>query len=466
MVKFMTGTALLFLVLGLGLIGWIAGRARAAAFVRSAKNGPRGTVNSVPYYHGWFVAICAIAPALVFMFIWQSISPSLVTNMVLSAPAAADLPQEGFARAAILSEARAIAQGFQTAAFQGGSEKLVPLYKSALSYYKWIGVAATLLLLFAGGAYAFTRIKPDFRARSKVERVVMFGLLVASLIAILTTLGIFASLIFESWRFFSMVSPFEFLFGTEWNPKSVVTPGADNGYGAIPLFWGTIFIGAIIAMIVAIPLGLMSAIFLTQYASANVRKWMKPILEILAGVPTVVYGYFAALTVAPAVRDFAVMLGVSNAASDNALAAGIVMGVMIIPLVSSMSDDSIAAVPSAMRDGSLAMGATKSETIKQVLLPAALPGVVGGVLLAVSRAIGETMIVVMAAGYTANLTANPFATITTVTVQIVALLTGDQDFGSPHTLAAFALGLALFVTTFFLNYVALRVVKKYREAYE
>ena len=346
------------------------------------------------------------------------------------------------------------------------SDKLVPLYKGALSYYKWLGVAATLLLFFAGGAYAFTRLKPDFRARSKVERVIMFGLLVASLIAIITTLGIFASLIFESWRFFSMVSPFEFLFGTDWNPKSDDTPGADNGYGAIPLFWGTIFIGAIIAMIVAIPLGLMSAIFLTQYASSTVRKWMKPILEILAGVPTVVYGYFAALTVAPAVRDFAVMLGVSNAASDNALAAGIVMGVMIIPLVSSMSDDSIAAVPNAMRDGSLAMGATKSETIKQVLLPAALPGVVGGILLAVSRAIGETMIVVMAAGYTANLTANPFDTITTITVQIVALLTGDQDFNSPHTLAAFALGLTLFVTTFFLNYAALRVVKKYREAYE
>ena len=465
-VKFMTGTALLFLVLGLGLIGWIFGRARASGFVRNAKGGPRGTVNSLPYYHGWFVAICAVTPALLFMLVWQSVSPALVTNMVLSAPAAAELPQDTFARAAILSEARAIAQGFQTTAFQDMSEKLVPLYQGALSYYKWLGVAATLLLFFAGGAYAFTRLKPDFRARSKVERVIMFGLLLASLIAIITTLGIFASLIFESWRFFSMVSPFEFLFGTDWNPKSDVTPGADNGYGAIPLFWGTIFIGAIIAMIVAIPLGLMSAIFLTQYASANVRKWMKPILEILAGVPTVVYGYFAALTVAPAVRDFAVMLGVSNAASDNALAAGIVMGVMIIPLVSSMSDDSIAAVPNAMRDGSLAMGATKSETIKKVLLPAALPGVVGGVLLAVSRAIGETMIVVMAAGYTANLTANPFDTITTITVQIVALLTGDQDFGSPHTLAAFALGLTLFVTTFFLNYAALRVVKKYREAYE
>lgn len=462
----MTGTALLFLVLGLGLVGWIVGRARAASFVRAAKGGRRGQVNSLPTYHGWFVAVCAVIPPIIFMFVWQSVSPALVTNMVLAAPAAADLPQDGFARAAILSEARAIAQGLQASAFQAQSEALVPLYQQALSYYRWIGFVGTLMLLFAGAAFAFTRLKPDFRARNKVERLVMLGLLFASLIAIITTLGIFASLVFESYQFFSMVSPFEFLFGTNWNPKNVITPGADNGYGAIPLFWGTIFIGAIIAMIVAIPLGLMSAIFLTQYASARVRSWMKPILEILAGVPTVVYGYFAALTVAPAVRDFAVMLGVSNAASDNALAAGVVMGVMIIPLVSSMSDDSIAAVPNAMRDGSLAMGATKSETIKKVLLPAALPGVVGGILLAVSRAIGETMIVVMAAGYTANLTANPFDTITTVTVQIVALLTGDQDFGSPHTLAAFALGLALFITTFFLNYVALRVVKRYREAYE
>ncbi len=462
----MTGTALLFLVLGLGLVGWISGRARAAAFVRAAKGGPRGQVNSLPSYHGWFVAVCAVVPALLFMFVWQAVSPALVTNMVLASPTASSLPQDGFARAAILSEARAIAQGFQATAFQAQSEALVPLYKSALSYYRWAGLAGTLLLLFSGGAFALTRLKPDFRARNKVEQLLMFVLLLASLVAIITTLGIFASLIFESYQFFSMVSPLEFLFGTNWNPRNIITAGADNGYGAIPLFWGTIFIGAIIAMLVAIPLGLMSAIFLTQYASSTVRKWMKPILEILAGVPTVVYGYFAALTVAPAIRDFAVMLGVSNAASDNALAAGIVMGVMIIPLVSSMSDDSIAAVPGAMRDGSLAMGATKSETIKQVLLPAALPGVVGGILLAVSRAIGETMIVVMAAGYTANLTANPFDTITTVTVQIVALLTGDQDFGSPHTLAAFALGLALFITTFFLNYVALRVVKRYREAYE
>jgi phosphate transport system permease protein len=288
------------------------------------------------------------------------------------------------------------------------------------------------------------------------------------LIAILTTVGIIASVLFESIRFFSMVSPFEFLFGLNWSPQIAIRAdqaGSSGAFGAVPLFWGTVFIGAIIAMIVAIPLGLMSAIYLTQYARPGFRRWMKPILEILAGVPTVVYGYFAALTVAPAIRDFAGAVGIPSS-TESALAAGLVMGIMIIPFVSSMADDSIAAVPQAMRDGSLAMGATKSETIKKVLVPAALPGVVGGVLLAVSRAIGETMIVVMAAGLAANLTANPFESVTTVTTQIVQLLTGDQEFDSPKTLAAFALGLILFLVTLALNIIALRVVKKYREAYE
>ncbi|MCX7676976.1 MAG: phosphate ABC transporter permease subunit PstC, partial [Alteraurantiacibacter sp.] len=229
---------------------------------------------------------------------------------------------------------------------------------------------------------------------------------------------------------------------------------------------GTIFIGAIIAMIVAIPLRLMSAIYLTQYASPNARRWIKPALEILAGVPTVVYGYFAALTVAPAVRDFALAIGIENASSESALAAGMVMGIMIIPLVSSISDDSISAVPQAMRDGSLAMGATTSETIRRVLIPAALPGIVAGIMLAVSRAIGETMIVVMAAGAAANLTANPFEAMTTVTYQIVAMLTGEASLESPATLSAFALGFVLFIITLMLNVVALRVVKRFREAYE
>jgi phosphate transport system permease protein len=332
--------------------------------------------------------------------------------------------------------------------------------------YGWIGSGVAMLLAFAGGAFAYSRVQVNFRARTRVERGIMLGLLVASLIAILTTLGIFVSLLWESLRFFAQVPATDFLFGTHWSPQVIDPKDPGASLGAVPLFWGTFFIGAVIAMLVAIPFGLMSAIYLTQYAPPRVRRWMKPLLEVLAGVPTVVYGYFAALTVAPAVRDFAVLLGMPFASSESALAAGLVMGVMIIPFVSSMADDSMAAVPTAMRDGSLAMGATTSETISRVLLPAALPGVVAGMLLAVSRAIGETMIVVMAASGAATITLNPFESATTVTKQIVDLLTGEAEFDSPKTLAAFALGLTLFVITLLLNIVALRVVKKYREAYE
>ena len=458
----MTGPAILLLLLGLGLISWIFGRAKANRFIASGQK----TLNSLPNYHGWYTALWAVIPALLFVTVWSSVSPALVTNMVLSDPASADLASDPFQRGAILSEARDIADNPGQRAFNPEANDLAPLYAAAQSHYDVIGALAVILLCFAGAAYAFIRIRPDFRARKRVERLVMIALLVSSLIAIIATIGIVASLTFETIRFFTFVPPTEFFFGTQWSPKSGIVAGQDNGYGAVPLFWGTIFIGAFIAMLVAIPFGLMSAVYLTQYARPGFRKWMKPILEILAGVPTVVYGYFAALTVAPALRDFAVMIGISNASSESALAAGLVMGVMIIPFVSSMADDSIASVPSSMRDGSLAMGATKSETIKKVLIPAALPGVVGGVLLAVSRAIGETMIVVMAAGLAANLTANPFASVTTVTTQIVQLLTGDSDFNSPKVLAAFALGLTLFVVTLLLNLVALHIVKRYREAYE
>ena len=461
----MSPGALALLILGLGLIAWLSARARAMAFVGSSKPRP----HSLPGYHGWYVALWAVIPALIFLAVWSSVSPGLITQGVLESPAAASLPPEPMQRGAILGEARNLAQGNIDAAFNPQATRLAPVYEEISSRYSLIATAAALLLAFAGGAFAFTRVSPHFRARTRVERLVMAVLLIASLIAILTTLGIVLSLLFESLRFFSRVSPLEFLFGLNWSPQTAIRAdqaGSSGAFGAIPLFWGTIFIGAIIAMIVAIPLGLMSAIYLTQYASAGVRRWMKPLLEVLAGVPTVVYGYFAALTVAPAIRSLGVTLGVPGASSESALAAGLVMGIMIIPFVSSMADDSINAVPSAMRDGSLAMGATTSETIKKVLVPAALPGVVGGVLLAVSRAIGETMIVVMAAGLAANLTANPFASVTTVTTQIVQLLTGDQEFDSAKTLAAFALGLVLFIVTLLLNIVALRVVKKYREAYE
>jgi phosphate transport system permease protein len=456
--------AIALLIIGLGFIAWISARARAAAFVVPGKARP----HSLPAYHGWYVALWAIVPALIFLAIWGQVSGPLVMQTVLDSPEAASLPAMDMQRAAILSEARGLATGRLGAAFNPQSTALAPVFREALDFYSYIGLGVALLIAFAAGAFAFSRLSPHFRARTRVERLVMAVLLIASLIAILTTLGIILSLLFESLRFFSMVSPIEFLFGLNWSPQMAIRAdqaGSSGAFGAIPLFWGTIFIGAIIAMIVAIPLGLMSAIYLTQYASARVRAWMKPMLEILAGVPTVVYGYFAALTVAPAIRDLGLTLGIP-ASTESALAAGLVMGIMIIPFVSSMADDSIAAVPQAMRDGSLAMGATPSETIKKVLVPAALPGVVGGVLLAVSRAIGETMIVVMAAGLAANMTANPFQSVTTVTTQIVQLLTGDQEFNSPKTLAAFALGLVLFLVTLALNIVALRVVKKYREAYE
>jgi phosphate transport system permease protein len=454
--------ALLFVVAGLGLIGWLTARARAVRFDR----GGQKRLHSLPSQHGWYVAMWTVLPALLFIAIWSAVSPALIKEQVLRAPAAAQLSDFDFERDTILGEARDVALGRADATFDPTADALVAPMRDAIGFYGWTGTGLAILLAFAGGAFAFTRISPAFRARTRVERGLMLILLVASLIAILTTLGIFVSLFWESMRFFAMVPPQDFLFNTHWSPQLIDPNHPGKSLGAVPLFWGTFFIGAVIAMLVAIPFGLMSAIYLTQYAAPRVRAWMKPLLEILAGVPTVVYGYFAALTVAPAVRDLAVMLGMPYASAESALAAGLVMGVMIIPFVSSLADDSIAAVPTAMRDGSLAMGATNSETISKVLLPAALPGVVAGVLLAVSRAIGETMIVVMAASGAANITLNPFESATTVTKQIVDLLTGESEFDSPKTLAAFALGLTLFVITLLLNIVALRVVKKYREAYE
>lgn len=286
-------------------------------------------------------------------------------------------------------------------------------------------------------------------------------------LAILTTVGIVFSVLFEAMRFFDSVSILEFIFGTHWSPQIAIRDdqvGSSGAFGAVPLFVGTMLISAV-AMFVAVPIGLMSAIYLSEYAGPKFRAYAKPLLEILAGVPTVVYGFFAAITVAPMLRDFGESIGMS-VSSESALAAGLVMGVMIIPFVSSLSDDVINAVPQSLRDGSFGLGATQSETIRRVIIPAALPGIVGAVLLAVSRAIGETMIVVMAAGLSANLTINPLETVTTVTVQIVTLLVGDQEFDSPKTLAAFALGLMLFVTTLCLNVVALYVVRKYREQYD
>ncbi|MBS7671042.1 phosphate ABC transporter permease subunit PstC [Croceicoccus gelatinilyticus] len=460
----MSPAIFVLVAIGLGLVGWLAARSRAWAF--ASNEGAR--LHSLPNYHGWYVAMWAFVPAVIFALVWNAVSPNLVMQAVLSDPAAAKLPEFGITRDTVLAEAMAVASGSAQGVFNPLARELVEPARNAMRLYSIIGLVVTVLVGFAAGVFAFTRLRPDFTARTRVERGVMLGLLVASLVAILTTFGIVASLLFETIRFFGMVNPIDFLFGTQWSPNPMGDPAFTNSedYGALPLFWGTIYIGAIIAMIVAIPLGLMSAVYLTQYANPTFRKWMKPILEILAGVPTVVYGYFAALTVAPFIRDVARSVGIASASSESAIAAGLVMGVMIIPFVSSMADDSIAAVPSAMRDGSLAMGATKSETIRKVLIPAALPGIVAGVMLAISRAIGETMIVVMAAGAAANLTGNPFESMTTVTYQIVAMLTGEGSFDHPATLSAFALGMVLFIVTLALNFFALRVVKRYREAYE
>jgi len=457
------------LSIALALVAAVAAAAFWLGLTRARGLRQHVRLHSLPVYHGSFAALWALLPALLFLAVWAPAQTGLVNQAVLASPEAASLPTFDMQRQSILSEAREIASGARDAGFNPESADLAPRFAEADARFSTIGGAIGLLLALGGATFALRRSSATFRARTGVERWLMALLVGASLVAILTTLGILLSLMFESLRFFQMVPPVEFLFGTEWSPQTALRAdqaGSSGAFGSVPLFWGTIFIGAIIAMIVAIPLGLMSAIFLTQYAHPRVRAWMKPLLEILAGVPTVVYGYFAALTVAPAVRDLGLSIGITSASSESALAAGLVMGIMIIPFISSMADDSIAAVPQAMRDGSLAMGATKSETIRRVVLPAALPGVVGGVLLAVSRAIGETMIVVMAAGLAANMTANPFASVTTVTTQIVQLLTGDQEFDSPKTLAAFALGLALFLITLVLNLIALTVVRRYREAYE
>ena len=347
----------------------------------------------------------------------------------------------------------------------------------------WLGLAAlAAVLAVAGGVVAVSRIRPELRARTQVERWIGAVLMACAVAAVLTTIGIVASLVFESWRFFQAVPPLEFLFGTEWNPQIAMRAdqfASTGAFGAVPLFAGT-FLIMFIAMAVAAPIGLLSAIYLSEYASRGMRGVVKPLLEILAGVPTVVYGFFAALTVGPLFRGAFNALGARLAGgpldglgqhlmqvqNQMALVAGAVMGIMLIPFVSSLADDIINAVPQSLRDGSLAMGATRSETIKKVVLPAALPGVMAAMLLAVSRAIGETMIVTMAAGLQARITANPLDTVTTVTVQIVTLLTGDQEFDSPKTLSAFGLGLTLFAVTLALNVVALRIVQKYREQYD
>jgi len=452
------------LLLALTVTAYALGRGRA---MRTASGDAR-KLHSLPSYYGWFAVVFCLLPALVIITLWLAIGPAIIDRLILgSLPTDLSGLSPGEVRL-LLNDIKNIASG------DAISRQREPVLIEAGRLYgalhaKGLLAAAVLsLALGAGGTLLALRvITPDFRARPKVERVVRVVLIASSAIAVLTTVGIVLSLVFESLRFFERVPVSEFLFGLNWSPQTALRAdqvGSSGAFGAVPLFAGTLLI-TLVAMLVAVPIGLMSAVYMTQYAGPRLRKIAKPVLEILAGIPTVVYGFFAALVVAPFFREFGESLGL-DVASESALAAGVVMGIMIIPFVSSLSDDAITAVPRAMRDGSFALGATKSETIRKVVIPAALPGVVGAFLLAVSRAVGETMIVVMAAGLAANLTANPLDAVTTVTAQIVALLTGDQEFDSAKTLSAFALGLVLFVVTLGLNVIALGVVRKYRETYE
>lgn len=462
----MSITTLLLLALCLAFVSFVLGRQKAYAV--ASRNGGVRSLHSLPGHYGLMVALWCALPALAIIIGWKLFEGPIVSSLLDSS-----IPQiihDKGEKAVELykNEINNIADSGVNAS-STDPEKLGAAQRlNALRSYSSIALLIlTICIALVGAALAYRKIKTDTQARPIVERIVQFFLVASASIAILTTVGIVFSVLFESARFFQQVSIIEFVTGTKWSPQTAIRldqAGSSGAFGAIPLFLGTLLISAI-AMLVAVPFGLMSAIYLAEYASARTRAIVKPLLEILAGIPTVVYGFFAALTVAPFIRRLGDSIGLS-VSSESALAAGTVMGIMIIPFVSSLSDDVITAVPQAMRDGSSGLGATQSETVRKVVFPAALPGIVGGILLAASRAIGETMIVVMAAGLAANLTVNPLEAVTTVTVQIVTLLTGDQEFDSAKTLAAFALGLMLFITTLILNVIALRVVRKYREQYD
>ncbi len=455
---------LIVVLLALSVVGYYMGRSRSVAVV----DGQPSRLHSLPSYHGLYVALWCGLPAFVIVVAWLIFEPVIAQSMLMNnlPPKAETMGDDQLSL--LVTDIKNLAQGNIV------SGEVDPALQAAADSYAGVRDIGRIAMIVVGLAIAilglvFGRklIHGDLRARNQVERVLNIVMIIASTIAILTTIGIVLSLLFEALRFFARVPLTEFLFGLEWSPQTALRAeqvGSTGAFGAIPLFAGTLLI-TVIAMAVAAPIGLFSAIYMSEYAGPKVRSFAKPMLEILAGVPTVVYGFFAALTVAPFFRNAGESIGLS-VSSESALAAGAVMGIMIIPFVSSLSDDVMNAVPQTLRDGAYALGATKSETIKQVIFPAALPGIVGGLLLAISRAIGETMIVVMAAGLAANLTANPLQAVTTVTVQIVTLLVGDQEFDSAKTLAAFALGLVLFIVTLSLNVVALNVVRKYREKYD
>ena len=538
-----------------GLISYVIGvsKARSAAIADPTKK-----LHSQLGYYGGYLAVCTVLPALILIALWSAASPFVVNQIVRSElPSQVRVlsePQQNL----VMGQVNAVAGGIQRisgdeldvlrrarfgfVSTQRAAEILkqngVPLGSDpkpfviasaydAVVYRKWsnwllLGLAGVLAV--GGFGLAYRRIRPRMRARNAVEGVMLSGLILASTVAILTTAGIVFSVLFDSIKFFSFISLDNFYLGHVWDPRftSADSNRGEGQFGFLPLLWGTLYI-SFVALLVAVPIGLYAAIYLSEYASSRFRAVAKPALEILAGIPTIVYGFFALVTFGPFLRDYGstpaliigyVLFGLifaglvylifslfgagravskwfvaiaalailggagvmqyltgdvlpdAKIAANSVLTAGIVMGIMIIPFVSSLSDDIISSVPQSLREGSYGLGATQSETIRQVILPAALPGIVGAVLLAASRAIGETMIVVLAAGIAAKLTVNPFENVTTITVKIVSSLTGDHEFNSPQTLVAFALGLTLFVVTLALNVYALYIVRKYKEQYD
>ena len=474
------------ILLGLAVLGHVLGQRRA---VRSAAGDIRN-LHSLPVFYGRITALSAAVPGFLLIAVWLVVQPIYTENRAFALIDPAEIPA-GTSPELVIADVNRLARGLEVLAALGTDTTALvrdpvelktalnragvalgndpkPSTIRAAEATRVIAARArlaltglALVLAGAGLVHALRRIKPEYRARNATERFAMWLLVGSSLIAVLTTVGIVASLLSETVHFFQLYPAQDFFFSTVWSPKF----GGGSALGIWPLVWGTLYVSAI-ALVVAVPIGLMSAIYLAEYASRRTRSWVKPAIEILAGIPTIVYGLFALVTVGPLLRDWiAAPAGFGNS-SSSVMTAGLVMGIMVIPFVSSLSDDIINAVPQSLRDGSLAIGATPSETVRQVVLPAALPGIVGAILLAASRAIGETMIVVMGAGAAAKLSLNPFEAMTTVTVKIVSQLTGDTEFNSPETLVAFALGLTLFTFTLGLNIVALVIVRRYREQYE
>ena len=450
----------------IALISFFYGKSRIIKLAADLDQQP----NSLPVFYGVYPALLGLIPPALLAGLWLFLETILLDRMLLSLIPEDILSRDGFSASVALARIHNLADGISVGEVDSWITELAEQYLDWKRDSYLMMSVLTILISGIASIYALGKIQITFRARAAVEKIISTFLIVCSVVAILTTIGIVFSVIFESIRFFRLIPPLEFLTGLTWNPEFEGASRAGSGqggiaaYGSIPLFVGT-FLISVVALTVAIPIGLLSAIYLSEYASKKTRGIIKPLLEILAGIPTVVYGFFAALTVAPLFKGMGASVGLS-VASESALAAGFVMGIMIIPFISSLSDDVINAVPQSLRDAALGLGSTKSESVKNVVLPAALSGIVASIILAVSRAVGETMIVVMAAGLAANLSVNPLDAVTTVTAQIVTILVGDQEFESAKTLSAFALALTLIVITLGLNFIALQIVKKYREQYD